>query len=219
LTSLRALLERVLGAHGIRYELVEAGNAQELRTERMRVTFIEDGRFSITFSDGTELRGTGLVVNEETATVKVAERGLNFDYAHFLPHIEKCSTLHGHTASVSVEVTGPKNAEGYVVDFSLLKSAVKSAIDELDHKLIVSRRYIAEFRDGRYHVTFEGLGGSYDLWVPQSRVAVIEGDSTAENIAAHIARRVLDYLSVRPVVVRVSVSEGIGKYAVAELLG
>jgi hypothetical protein len=68
-------------------------------------------------------------------------------------------------------------------------------------------------------VTFEGLGGSYDLWVPQSRVAVIEGDSTAENIAAYIARRVLDYLSVRPVVVRVSVSEGIGKYAVAELLG
>ena len=36
MTSLRALLERVLGAHGIRYELVEAGNAQELRTERMR---------------------------------------------------------------------------------------------------------------------------------------------------------------------------------------
>ncbi len=217
--SLRALLERVLAAHSIGYELVEADGGQELRTAGMRASFAEDGRFSIRFRDGTELKGAVLMVEEETATVKVAERGLNFDYAHFLPHIEKCSTLHGHTASVSVEVTGPKNAEGYVVDFGVLKSAVKSVIEELDHKLIVSRKYIADLKDGRYLVSFEGLGGSYDLWVPQSRVAVIEGDSTAENIAAHIAKRLLSSLSVKPVVVRVTVSEGIGKYAVAELLG
>ncbi len=217
--SIRALLERVLAAHGIGCELIEAGGTQELSTGGMRASFTEEGRFSIRFRDGTELKGTGLVVEEETATVKVAEKGLNFDYAHFLPHIEKCSTLHGHTASVSVEVTGPKNAEGYVVDFGVLKNAVRSAIEELDHKLIASRRYITDSKDGRYRVSFEGLGGSYDLWVPQSRVAVIEGDSTAENIAAHIAGRLLGSLSVRPVIVRVSISEGIGKYAVAELLG
>ena len=217
--SIRTLLEKVLAAHGVGYELVEADGAQELRTEGMQASFHENGRFSIKFRNGDELRGAGFVVEDEVATVKVAERGLNFDYAHFLPHIEKCSTLHGHTASVSVEVTGPKNAEGYVLDFGVLKSAVKSAIEELDHKLIVSRRYIVDLKNGRYLVSFEGLGGSYDLWVPQSRVAVIEGESTAENIAAHIAKRLLTSLSVKPVVVRVSVSEGIGKYAVAELLG
>ncbi len=217
--SLRALLIRVLTAHGIRYELGGDEGVQEVRTEGMRAVFAEDGRFAISFRDGTELRGTGLVVEEETATVRVAERGLNFDYAHFLPHIEKCSTLHGHTASVSVEVTGPKRVEGYVVDFGVLKGAVRSVIEELDHKLIVSRRYIADVKDGRCLVAFEGLGGSYELWVPLSRVAVIEGESTAENIAAHIAKRLLTAIPVRPVIVRVSVSEGIGKYAVAELLG
>ncbi|MEM2042673.1 MAG: 6-carboxytetrahydropterin synthase [Nitrososphaerota archaeon] len=218
LSALGSLVERLLAAHGIVYEVTRKDCLTEIRSERVVARFSADGGFSVSFRDGTELRGAGLVVEEGVATVKVSEGGLSFDYAHFLPHIEKCSTLHGHTATVSVDVTGPKRTEGYVMDFGVLKRLVKSVIDELDHRIVISPKYVRDVRDGRYLISFDGLGGSYDLWVPQSRVALIEGDSTVENISAHIARRLIESIPVRPVLVRVTVSEGVGKYAVAELL-
>lgn len=65
-----------------------------------------------------------------------------FDAAHFLKGYEgKCANIHGHrwrvileVSSESLEADGPY--EGMVVDFGVIKSDLKKAVDLYDHVLI-----------------------------------------------------------------------------------
>ncbi|MEM0383354.1 MAG: 6-carboxytetrahydropterin synthase [Candidatus Caldarchaeum sp.] len=147
--------------------------------------------------------------------VKVIEVGgpaLNFDYAHFLPSSPKCGVLHGHTSMVNVRVWGEVVHE-MVVEFGLLKSMVKKVIDEMDHKLLVSPKYVVQELDGVVRVVFEGVGGVYDMSLPKSSVYFIETDSTVENISEHIARRVKKLMPPNVLKVSVRMTEGFGKSA------
>ena len=58
-----------------------------------------------------------------------------FDSAHRLPNYRgKCANLHGHTYKLEVTVVGPMQANGMVLDFSLLSRFVKDEIvEKLDH--------------------------------------------------------------------------------------
>jgi len=60
---------------------------------------------------------------------------LEFAAAHFLSHYHgKCENLHGHNYKVRLWVKGRElNEGGMLVDFSLLKQALKDAIEPLDH--------------------------------------------------------------------------------------
>jgi len=49
-----------------------------------------------------------------------------------LSYLSKCSSYHGHNAIVHVEVEGPLNKEGMVMDFSLLKKMIEEVT--FDHK-------------------------------------------------------------------------------------
>lgn len=65
------------------------------------------------------------------------------DAAHFLPNHEgKCKNTHGHTWTVTVEVSGPLQKEGpacgMVMDLKDLSEIVHLVLDRLDHKLINS---------------------------------------------------------------------------------
>lgn len=66
-----------------------------------------------------------------------------FDAAHFLKGYDgKCSNIHGHRWKVVVSVGGQTlqtegNDRGMVVDFSELKTDVKTLVDSFDHKLII----------------------------------------------------------------------------------
>jgi len=59
----------------------------------------------------------------------------DFSAAHFLSHYRgKCEKLHGHNYKVRLWVRGENLDEGgMLVDFSLLKKALKEAIAQLDH--------------------------------------------------------------------------------------
>ena len=65
-----------------------------------------------------------------------------FDSAHFLSGYDgKCKNLHGHRWRVVAEIksetlSDEKQTRGMVIDFSDLKSALKSICDELDHSFI-----------------------------------------------------------------------------------
>ncbi len=65
-----------------------------------------------------------------------------FDSAHFLSGYDgKCKNLHGHRWRVLAEINSEtlseeKQTRGMVIDFSDLKSALKSICDELDHSFI-----------------------------------------------------------------------------------
>jgi 6-pyruvoyltetrahydropterin/6-carboxytetrahydropterin synthase len=58
-----------------------------------------------------------------------------FDSAHYLPDYDgKCSRLHGHCWKLEVEIEGPVQENGMIMDFSLLKKIVDTKIiDLLDH--------------------------------------------------------------------------------------
>ena len=61
-----------------------------------------------------------------------------FDAAHYLPSYNgKCERLHGHTYKLVVKVEGRPDAEGMVLDFTLLKQVVtESVLRRLDHVLL-----------------------------------------------------------------------------------
>ena len=55
-----------------------------------------------------------------------------FDSMHMLPGHSKCGVPHGHTYKVEVEVSG-EIVNGMVIDFAVLKSALREIIRGLDH--------------------------------------------------------------------------------------
>ncbi|MEM0381852.1 MAG: 6-carboxytetrahydropterin synthase [Nitrososphaerota archaeon] len=145
--------------------------------------------------------------------IRISDKSLSFDYAHFLPDIEKCASIHGHTASLDVEVVGEKTGPGLVVDFGVLKRAAREVISELDHKIIVSKRYIESKKGGSITIRFLGKGGGYRITAPSSQLFIAPFESTIENLAAYIAESILKRLPRNVEYVRVQVSEGVGKYA------
>ena len=98
---------------------------------------------------------------------------IDFCYGHRLLNYEgECRHLHGHNGRVEVDVVSDEpDYRGMVVDFSDIKSIVKTWIDDnLDHRMILHRD------DPLVDVLVE-LGEAH---------YVIDTNPTAENIAAHI---------------------------------
>lgn len=63
--------------------------------------------------------------------------GIRFSACHFIPRHEKCSRLHGHSYIVRLRLEGDIGAEGMIMDFVVLKKALKAMIDELDHRTLL----------------------------------------------------------------------------------
>jgi 6-pyruvoyltetrahydropterin/6-carboxytetrahydropterin synthase len=63
-----------------------------------------------------------------------------FDSAHYLPNVpkdHKCGGMHGHTYMLKVYLEGETGKQtGWVMDYTLLKSAVKPLVHQLDHKVL-----------------------------------------------------------------------------------
>ncbi|MBQ8967534.1 6-carboxytetrahydropterin synthase QueD [Ruminococcus sp.] len=65
-----------------------------------------------------------------------------FDSAHFLAGYEgKCANIHGHCWKIEAEFSGAElqsegQERGMLTDFSVIKKAVRSLADSLDHTLI-----------------------------------------------------------------------------------
>lgn len=160
-------------------------------------------------------RESPAIVNSPAAPVKIRiqDQSLSFDYAHFLPEIEKCSTIHGHTASLNIEVVGDKVGGGLVVDFGLLKRVAREVVSSLDHRILVCDRYVESRDEGSVSIRFKGRGGDYRIVAPSSQVFISSFESTIENIAEFIAESILNRMPANVKYVRVEVSEGIGKFA------
>ena len=61
-----------------------------------------------------------------------------FAAAHQLTMVgEKCENLHGHNFKVEAFVAGEKlNSAGVLVDFGIVKTALKEIMERLDHKFL-----------------------------------------------------------------------------------
>jgi 6-pyruvoyltetrahydropterin/6-carboxytetrahydropterin synthase len=63
----------------------------------------------------------------------------HYDSAHFLPMVpegHQCGRMHGHTYHLTVTLQGPVQADGFVIDFADVKTAVSPVIKQLDHYLL-----------------------------------------------------------------------------------
>ncbi len=70
-------------------------------------------------------------------SVVVSKDYLKFAAAHFIAYPGFREPLHGHNYQVSVRVEAELGADGYVLDFGLVKRVTKALCDELDERVIV----------------------------------------------------------------------------------
>jgi 6-pyruvoyltetrahydropterin/6-carboxytetrahydropterin synthase len=120
-------------------------------------------------------------------SIFIEDPTLNFDYAHTLPQVEKCSVLHGHTSSVMVEIIGSKK-DGMIIDFGDAKRIVKQALDTIDHKFFINRKYLVDEDNGHYKVSFLGPKGTFDIKVPKNTAYVLNDEATVENLASELLK-------------------------------
>ena len=158
----------------------------------------------------------------ETYRVRMRKDYLVFSAAHFITfNGDICERLHGHNYKVAAEVFGPLDENQYVVDFIALRDTLKTIVDELDHHMLLPTqhptiRVVAD--DASVEVTHDTR-----RWVfPRGDCILLPiSNTTAELMARHIGRRLLDDLQKktgqRPTVVRIEVDECEGQAAVCEL--
>ena len=137
----------------------------------------------------------------------IISKQIKFDCAHMLSDYDgKCANLHGHTYHGTITLSGEVNPNtGMLIDYN----EIKNLVDVFDHAVVFSS-------EGVRNIAEQEL---YD-WVCRygMRYIVIEGKSTAENMAKYLADRfVQTWDNVR--IATVSLSETDGSFAVAEAVG
>ena len=129
--------------------------------------------------------------------ITVERNTLRFAAAHFATFAGQCEPLHGHNYDVSVEVEGELAEDGWVIDFSSLKSITRAICEELDHKFLLQRdSKVLTIDEGmsNWKIRFLERG-----WVfPKSDVLPLPiENSTVEQLARWFAGRLRRQLSER----------------------
>ena len=156
-----------------------------------------------------------------TFHVRVEKDFLVFSAGHFITYnLDVCERLHGHNYRVAAEVTGPLDANHYVIDFVWLRETMKSLVDELDHRMMLptahplirvtadEREVLVTFRDRRWIFP---LGDCVLL-----PVANTTSELVAEYLGTKLLERIAMETTVRPTCVRIEVDECFGQIAVWE---
>ncbi|HKV53948.1 MAG TPA: 6-carboxytetrahydropterin synthase [Candidatus Binataceae bacterium] len=152
-------------------------------------------------------------------SIHVAKENLKFSAAHFIAYPGFREPLHGHNYQVGVRVEGRLAANGYVLDFGLIKRLTKEIVDRLDeHTIVPTLSDCLEIRhqDGQVSVVYER-----DSFVfPAADVALLPiMHSSAEELARFIWTELHGALSERNALsevmaMEVSVAEGPGQAAI-----
>jgi 6-pyruvoyltetrahydropterin/6-carboxytetrahydropterin synthase len=114
--------------------------------------------------------------------MKVTKR-FRWEAAHRLPwHEAECKFVHGHSYRMMVEVEGEptENTPGgtsMLIDFKHVKRLVKPLVEAMDHATLVATS------DSELKEAMEALG---------TKTYEMPSDTTAENLATHVADRVRD---------------------------
>lgn len=158
----------------------------------------------------------------ETYRVRLDKEHHVFSASHFITYDGGvCEPLHGHNYRVAVEVEGPLDENQYVIDFIVLRDALKAITDKLDHHVLLPTDHplIAVRADEReVEATFEDR-----RWVfPRDNCVLLPvTNTTAELVARYIAELLREDLQartgVRPHRIQVAIDENNGQWAICEL--
>jgi len=154
--------------------------------------------------------------------IRIANDDLVFCAAHFIT-LEggACERLHGHTFRVAAEVFGPLDDCQCVVDFLVVRNALKSIAAELDHRVLLPTQHPAirvSSRPGEVEVTFAAR-----RWVfpPDDCLLLPIANTTTEALAQYVGERLAAAMKssygVSPSRVRIEIGEGAGCAAICDL--
>ncbi len=147
--------------------------------------------------------------------MRILVEGVRISCSHFVEIDGEFESLHGHNLAFSAEVDGPAR-HGLVIDFRVLHSLLSEVTSRLDHRLVVPAEnpFIEVTRsDGYYHL----LAAGKPYKVPEGDVVLIPaGNSTAEEIAAHVYRELAQLLPSGIKLRYVSVEESEGMKAIVD---
>lgn len=135
--------------------------------------------------------------------------GAYYHYVHGLKkHLGNCQRIaHGHRSPIRIDRNGHRDRDLENRWAKLWQDIYVGSEED------VTRRWVAG--DGTEYVTFEyeANQGEFALTLPQSRVYMLESDTTVELIAAHIAEQLKAEFPED--IIRVKAYEGVGKGAIA----
>ncbi len=126
--------------------------------------------------------------------VSVEKDYLVFAAGHFITYGGQCESLHGHNYRARVELAGELDENHYVFDFGRLKKIMRRLCDELDHRVLLP----LENPQIRLTEEGDGIGVAYlskrYVFPRQDVVLLPVPNTTAEMIARHLARRLVEEL-------------------------
>jgi len=118
---------------------------------------------------------------ERMYTVRIQD---TFAAAHFLAHYHgKCERLHGHNYRVRVTVEGASLDDGgMLVDFGVLKAALKDVLAELDHSNLNDHPAFSDGDPSAERIA-GFVGGRMTAALPGARISLVEVFETDVNRA------------------------------------
>ncbi len=142
------------------------------------------------------------------------DAGIKFSACHFIPGHEKCSRLHGHIYTIHARVYGDTNEKGMMWDFVILKNALCSVAEELDHRVLIP----GECKDMEIDIKdeLEVRVGDKKYMFPLDDVVVMDIKlASAEELAGFILSRLLAIVEVPPNIqaMEIGLDEGKGQGA------
>jgi len=140
---------------------------------------------------------------------------IRFSCAHIIHEYEKCGRLHGHTYAINVKVSGKKNKEGIIIDFSLLKNILRKIANKLDHHVLIPEKSkVAKIKKKNDSVEIKALKKKFILPIEDCIFLPIESTS-AENLAEYVLGEMLKKIKLPNTIysIEIGVDEGYGQGA------
>lgn len=139
---------------------------------------------------------------------------IGFSAAHFSVVGGRAERLHGHNYRVRLRARGAVAADGTLVDFAVLKQALREVCADLDERTLVplhSDRVTVHVDRDDVAVT----EGSRHFRFPREDVCLLPTpNTTCESLAAHLLAQVRGRLGQLPVVLELGVEEKPGQSAI-----
>ncbi|MBX3441112.1 MAG: 6-pyruvoyl tetrahydropterin synthase family protein [Planctomyces sp.] len=160
-----------------------------------------------------------MTLDSSRYSVRVTKDHLVFSAAHFITIGDWCERLHGHNWRVAAEVSGPLDANEFVVDFLALRDQLQAIVDGLDHSMLVPLqhpRLTVEQTEQEVEIRF-----AERRWVfPRDECRLLPvrqttAEALARWIAGELAGRLADSLGGGHQL-RVDVEENFGQWATCE---
>lgn len=152
--------------------------------------------------------------SEPEVRVLVDKRSIGFSAAHFSILESGSEPLHGHNWLVSVQARGRLREDGTLIDFSVLKAAMRAECAALDHRMLIPTAApevtVTELGGGEVELR----EGSRRFVLPAAETCLLPvRNTTCECLAGLLLERLRGRLGEVPVRLEVTVEESPGQGA------